>query len=149
MNYYDLAEYRLKSSISLFQSKQYLDVIYWCCLSIELFLKSKLILIDHDSQLEFSHDVISIYKCLANKYGDNQDIENIVKMSRKYFNESRYPYITNINEIYDENFAKMFIQYVLDVKDYIDNTCVVTLDELQVKFRNKNLPKMNLFSKRK
>ena len=121
MNYYDLAEYRLKSSISLFQSKQYLDVIY----------------------------VISIYKCLANKYGDNQDIENIVKMSRKYFNESRYPYITNINEIYDENFAKMFIQYVLDVKDYIDNTCVVTLDELQVKFRNKNLPKMNLFSKRK
>lgn len=80
MNYSDLAEYRLKSSISLFQSKQYLDVIYWYCLSIKLFLKSKLILIDHDSQLEFSHDIISIYKCLANKYGYNPDIEDIVKI---------------------------------------------------------------------
>lgn len=119
MNYYDLAEYRLKSSMSLFQSKQYLDVIYWCCLSIELFLKSKLVLIAQDDQLEFSHDVISIYKCLANKYGHNKDIEDIVKLSRKYFNESRYPYINNITEVYNEDFARMFIQYVLDVKKHI------------------------------
>ena len=40
--------------------------------------------------------------------------------------------------IYDKEFAQSFIGYVEQVKDYIDDDCQPTLDDLQQKF-NKNI----------
>jgi len=38
-----------------------------------------------------------------------------------------------ITDIYDKEFAIRFIQIVADVKEYVDNECASTLEDLQKK----------------
>ncbi len=54
-------------------------------------------------------------------------------LSRKYFNESRYPYAGDIR-VYTRGFADEFIKITDDVKYYVDNECIATEDDLTKKF---------------
>jgi len=55
---------------------------------------------------------------------------------RKFYNESRYPYTNEIN-IYTKEFAKGFIIFIKDIKDYVENECVATTDDLIKKYPKK------------
>ena len=55
------------------------------------------------------------------------DLLRSISMSRKYFNESRYPHGDTL--AYTKEFANMFLAYVDDVKKYIDCECVTDVDD--------------------
>ena len=60
-------------------------------MSVELYLKSALGQVEHEADLETSHDVINIYKCLSKRCKAMEDLLPVVVRCRKYFNEARYP----------------------------------------------------------
>jgi len=123
-----------ESAEILFNNGKYRMAVYNVCLSVELYLKSKLLLVDYEPRLESSHDTINIYRCLTKRFKSSKDLTYAINMCRKYFNESRYPYGTT--EVYTSEFASEFLEYLSDVKFYIDNECVATLDDLKAKFDN-------------
>ncbi|GHU56745.1 hypothetical protein AGMMS49975_20660 [Clostridia bacterium] len=132
MGLYDDAIEELETGIDLIAIGRYRQAIFHFCLSVEQFLKSKLLLIAPLSDLEFSHDVINIYNELRYTYKSTKNMASQIKLCRKYFNESRY---SNSNrDIYTKEFAEQFLQYANDVKSYIDNECAATLDDLVDKF---------------
>ena len=132
MNYYDNAVNWYNSAKFSLKGGFYQQSVSQSCLAVELFLKSKLILIDPDSELDKSHDAISIFKEVSKKYPPREDILPGIRICRKYFNESRYP-LTG-TAIYTKEFAEEFIKYVEDVVDYIDHDCQASLEDLQSKF---------------
>jgi len=46
---------------------------------------------------------------------------------------SRYP--VSGTAVYTEKFAASFRQYVIDIKFYIDNECIATIEDLPNKFK--------------
>ena len=133
MNFYDNAVEVHEVAEALCKIGKYRISVYNSCLAMELYLKSKLHLVEDGDQFEFSHDVVNIYRQLKRRFMPKDDLLKIITMGRKYFNESRYP--SGGTEVYTESFAQEFLGYVKDVKDYIDNECIATIDDLQNKFK--------------
>lgn len=132
MNYYDNALNWYNSAKFSLTGEFYQQSISQSCLAVELFLKSKLILVDPDSELDKSHDSISIFKELAKKYPTRKELLHGIRNCRKYFNEARYPH--SGTDIYTKEFAEEFVKYVEDVRDYIDNECPTSMQDLQNKY---------------
>ena len=136
MDYYNSAVSWLESAKLLESNGYYQQSVSQSCLSAELFLKSRLSIIDPNSELDKSYDSINIFNELKKKYPTNKDLLPGIRLCRKYFTEARYPY--DGTGIYTKEFAQSFIGYVEQVKDYIDDDCQPTLDDLQRKF-NKDI----------
>ncbi|MCL2362485.1 MAG: HEPN domain-containing protein [Defluviitaleaceae bacterium] len=130
MDFYTNAQETEQSAISLLETGQYRHSIFLACLAIELYLKSKLYLVPHRPELEKSHDIIGLYDALCNRYQPKSDLRPNINICRKYFNEARYPYGGSAN-IYTKDFAMEFVNIIADVKDYIDNECMATVEDLQ------------------
>ena len=121
MNYYDNAIDVHESAVILYKNGKYRMSVYNSCLAIELYLKSKLSLVEHPIMLEASHDIINIYRCLLKRFPSSKDLDSIIKFCRKYFNESRYPSMGT--EAYTDEFSNTFLKHVADIKKYIDQEC--------------------------
>ena len=105
------------------------------CLSAELYLKSVLERVEHSVDLETSHDVINIYRCVNKRYKSTKDLLHALVLFRKYFNEARYPAFNSA--AYTKEFCEDFLGYVDLVKNYVDNECQATLEDVQNKFKGK------------
>jgi len=132
MDYYSNAVSWLEGAKLLESNGYYQQSVSQSCLATELFLKSRLSIIDPNSELDKSHDSINIFNELKRKYPTSKDLLPGIRFCRKFFNEARYPY--DGIEIYTKEFALRFIGYVEQVKDYIDNDCQPTIEDLQQKF---------------
>ena len=133
MDFYTNAQETEQTAICMLEACRYRHSIYMSCLAVELYLKSKLHLVPHRDNLETSHNIVSMYNALVLRYPSKKDLLPMIDLCRKYFNESRYPYAGD-NSVYTENFTKEFIKIVCAVKDYIDNECVATIDDLKNKY---------------
>jgi HEPN domain-containing protein len=133
MDFYLNAVETEASALALFNAKKYRHAIYLYCLAIELYLKSRLYLVEYDDDLNISHDIGGLYDTLVTRFKPSNDLHVIIKRSRKYFNESRYPYGGDFSA-YTREFAEEFIETVKSVKQYVDNECVATEDDLKRKF---------------
>ena len=120
MDFYANALETEKSANDLFDSGQYRHSVYLSCLSVELFLKSKLHLVPHRMELEKSHDVIGLYDALLQCHRPKSDMKPMINLCRKYFNESRYPYYGR-TDVYTKAFAQRFIDFIKLIKHFVDN----------------------------
>ena len=75
---------------------------------------------------------IGIYRTIEKRY-PNPALRTLVKLSRKYFNDSRYSNSENF-PAFTESLATDFIEYAQRVKDYIDFDCQASLEDLQKRF---------------
>ena len=132
MNFYDNAAEVHLAAESLCENGHYRMSVYNACLAIELYLKSRLNLVDGWEKYEFSHDVINIYRHLNKRFPAATDLTRGIALSRKYFNESRYPHGDTV--VYTNEFAHNFLDYVTAVKHYIDNECIANINDLKDKF---------------
>jgi len=133
VDYYKLAEEELQVVETLYDAGRYRHAIYHSCMCIEYLLKTKLVQIAPTSEFLDGHDIINIFKVVNSKYKSSKDLRTIVGFCRKYFNESRYPAFGT--EVYTKEFAEEFIQHVKTIKDYIDDECVSTAEDLVNKFK--------------
>jgi len=133
VNFYDNALEVHQSAEILYKNEHYRMSVSTSCLAMELYLKSKLYLTEKGEDYAYGHDAINMYRELANRFGFDKWLFEIVKLSRKYFNESRYPH--GDTAIYTKAFAQEFLGYVADIKDFIDNECIATVDDLKDKYR--------------
>ena len=129
MNYYDNAVEAHEVAELLYKSSKYRFSIYNSCLAMELYLKSRLQLVDNWEKYEFSHDIINIYRHLTKRFISSKNLLKSVTLGRKYFNESRYPH--GDMKAYTKEFAQEFLGHLEDIKNYVDNECVATLDDLK------------------
>lgn len=136
MDYYSNADGWKNSAKDLLTLGHYQQAVYSCCVAVELYLKSRLLIVPHETSLENSHDVINIYNALSVAYGKNIPIEAAMPKIRKYFNESRYP--SNPSIIFNHELADKFLSYVHEVKKYVDTQCIATQEDLLNKFNKKN-----------
>jgi len=132
VNYYKLGEDKQKVAQLTKEAGFYADSIYASCLAVEFFLKSVMNRVPDAEPFEFTHDVINLYYAIKNKYPSSNDLSEAVKFCRKYNNESRYPY--SGTDIFTDDFAAQFLQYVEDVKKYVDEECQATIEDLVNKF---------------
>jgi HEPN domain-containing protein len=133
VNFYDNAAEVHKAAEVLYNNAQYRMSVSNSCLAMELYLKSKLHLTDKGENYAYSHDTINMYIQLANRFKPDENLLQLVKIGKKYFNESRYPH--GDKAIYTKAFAKEFLDYVEAIKSYIDDVCVGNIDDLQNRFR--------------
>ena len=133
MNFYDNAVEVHQAAEILYINEQYRISVSNSCLAIELYLKSKLHLTEKGEDYAYSHDTINMYVQLTKRFKAHDGLFQIVKLGRKYFNESRYPH--GDTAIYTKEFAQEFLGYVEEIKSYIDDVCVGDLTDLQNKFR--------------
>jgi len=133
VNFYDNAIEVHKAAEVLYDNEQYRMSVANACLAMELYLKSKLHLADKGENYAYSHDTINMYIQLAKRYKPDEDLLKLVKLGKKYFNESRYPH--GDRAIYTKAFAQEFLDCVESIKSYIDDVCVANIDDLQNKFR--------------
>ena len=132
MDFYDNAVDVHEAADILYNNGKYRMAVFNACLAIELYLKSRLPLVEYDIRLESSHDVINIYRCLTARFRSLKDLTPMINMCRKYYNEARYPY--EGRDVFTIEFAAEFMGYLADVKDYIENECVATLSDLKSKY---------------
>ena len=133
MDFYDNAADVHETADILYDHKKYRMSVYNTCLAVELYLKSRLSLVEYDARLESSHDVVNIYRCLAKRFRSSKDLMPALNMYRKYFNEARYPY--SGTDVFTQEFALEFQHYLTDIKNYVDTECAATLDDLKKRFR--------------
>ena len=133
MDYYKLAEEEIKSIEVLQTAGQYRHVITHCCMCIEYLLKTKLVQINPASDVLYGHDIINIFKEVQERYTSSKNLISIVRFCRKYLNDSRYP--ASGTAAYTKKFAEDFIRYVTEIKNYIDNECIATEDDLLDKYK--------------
>jgi HEPN domain-containing protein len=133
VNFYDNATEVYLAAKSLCENGHYRMSICNSCLSIELFLKSRLHLVDRREEYEFSHDVINIYRDLQKRFPSKMDLTKVISLGRKYFNESRYPH--GDTTAYTEAFAQEFLEHVANVRSYIDDECNADIGDLKNKFQ--------------
>ena len=120
MNFYDNAAEVHQAAEILYNNKQFRLSIANSCLAIELYLKSKLHLTEKGEDYAYSHDMINMFLELAKRFNPPEELLQIVKLSRKYFNESRYPH--GDTAVYSDKFAQEFLEYVNKIKML---TCIV------------------------
>jgi HEPN domain-containing protein len=133
VDFYTNAQETEGAAIALLDAGIYRQSVYMSCLAVELYLKSKLHLVPHDDELERSHDIVNLHKALLTRYQPKINMSNMITRCRKYFNESRYPYASDVS-IYTKEFALEFVDFVVAVKDFIDNECIATIGDLKNKY---------------
>ncbi|MCL2015983.1 MAG: HEPN domain-containing protein [Defluviitaleaceae bacterium] len=133
MDFYDNAWETEQTAIDLANIGRYRYSVYLSCLASELYLKSKLHLVDHDEELETSHDVIKMLDVLSKRFTTGKNLKNMIKFSRKYYNESRYPYAGDVSA-YTKDFAEQFLEFTAAVREYVENDCLATMDDLADKY---------------
>ena len=90
-------------------------------------------MIDPNNPRLKEHDVIYFYRLLKEKYPKGKNLLSDIRLCRKYHSDVRYSN-TSKPELYDKAFANRLIEIVGDVKEYIDNDCMATLEEMTNKF---------------
>jgi len=134
VDFYDNAWEAEQTAIDLVNIGRYRYAVYISCLATELYLKSKLHLVDHgDDELETSHNVIKMLRVLSKRFPPKKHLKSMVEFSRKYYNESRYPYAGDVS-IYTKDFAQQFLEFTAAVRDYVENDCLATMDDLSDKY---------------
>lgn len=119
------------SANSLLKNEFYQQSIYHYCLAGELYLKSSLHLVPHNSDLEISHDIIGIYSAISRRYEKDSKVTDAVKFMRKYFNESRYP---SSDIMFTQQLALEFSKYANYIKAYIEGKFHISVEELMNNF---------------
>ena len=132
MGYYDALEWQ-GTAIDLEACGRYRGSIYMSCLAVECFLKSKIELIEPNNPRIKEHDTIYFYRLLKEKYSSSKNLTTDIRLCRKYHSDARYSNTPN-TELYNQDFAKRFIQIISDVKEYVDNECIATAVDLLKKF---------------
>ena len=133
MGYYDDALEWEGTAIDLESCGRYRGSIYMSCLAVECFLKSKVEFIDPSNTKLNEHDIIYLYRLLKSRYPSGKDIMGDIRLCRKYHNDTRYSNTTK-TDVYDNVFANRFIQIVAGVREYIENECAATMEDLQKKY---------------
>jgi len=136
MDYYKIAEEPLRAATLLKNDGLYRMSVSMATLAIDLLLKSVLYRLDNTNKLLIGHDHIGIFRIIEKRY-PNPKLRTSVKLSRKYFNDSRYSNSENFPS-FTESLATDFIEYAQQVKDYIDIDCQATLEDLQQRFSKPN-----------
>ena len=133
MGYYDDAVEWEGTAIDMENCGRYRASVYMSCLAVECYLKSKVELVDLKNTKLNEHDTIYLYRVLRSKYPTGKDIICDKRLCRKYHSDVRYSNTVN-SEVYDENFANRFIHIVESVREYIENECTATLEDLKMKY---------------
>lgn len=133
MDLYRNAQETEAAALTLLNAGHYRQCVYFSCLAVELYLKSKLHLVEHHIDLESSHNIIGLYDTLSSRFKSKTNMRPMMVRCRKYFNESRYPYESDISA-YTQTFAKEFTDFLANVRNYIDNECIATMEDLQEKY---------------
>ena len=90
----------------------------------------------HD--LMMGHNHAGILTFIENMYPKKSDIRHATKLSRKYFKDSRYSRAENLS-VFTDDLADEFISYVRLIKNYVDNDCCATLEDLKKRFNKSGL----------
>ena len=133
MGYYDDALEWQGTAIDLEACGRYRGSVYMSCLAVECFLKSQVSIIDPNNTKLGEHDSIYLYRLLKSKYTTDKDLMTDIRLCRKYHNDARYSNTANA-EIYSKEFATRFISIVADVRDFIENDCALSLEDLAKKY---------------
>ncbi|MCL1997695.1 MAG: HEPN domain-containing protein [Turicibacter sp.] len=133
MDFYDNAWETEQTAIDLVNIGRYRYAVYLSCLATELYLKSKLHLVEHEDDLETSHNAIEMLRLLAERFPNGKNLKSMVRFSRKYYNESRYPYAGDVSA-YTKDFAQQFLEFTAAVREYVENDCLATVDDLADKY---------------
>jgi len=132
MDYYKISEEPLNASKSLKKDGMYRMSVCMATLAIDLLLKSVLHRINASSELLIGHNHIGILREIESRY-PKPELRTVVKLSRKYFNDSRYSNNDSF-PTFTEDLAADFIEYAQKVKDYVDIDCKSTLEDLLKRF---------------
>jgi len=133
VGYYSDAEEWRGTAVDMEACGRYRGSVYMSCLAVECFLKSRIEMIDPNNPRLKEHDSIYFYRLLKEKYPTGENLLADIRLCRKYHNDARYS-STHKPELYDKEFANRLIDIVGKVKDYIDNECTATLEDLAEKF---------------
>jgi len=136
MDYYNDALEWQGTAVDMEACGRFRGSVYMACLSVECFLKSKIEMIDPLNERLREHDTIYFYRLLKSKYPTGKDLMTEIRLCRKYHTDARYSGKDNA-EVYDKEFAGRFLQIIVDVKDYIDNNCASSLEDLTKKYERK------------
>lgn len=133
MDYYRLSEEPLQAAVSNKEQALYRMSVSMSTLAIDLLLKSVMYRIDPTHDLIMGHNHAGIVTFIENTYPKKDDVRRVAKLSRKYFKDSRYSRSENF-VVFTEELADDFISYANLIKDYVDNDCRSTLEDLQKRF---------------
>jgi len=136
MDYYKLSEEPLQAAISNKEQGMYRMSVSMSTLAIDLLLKSVLYRMEPTHDLMMGHNHAGIVTFIERVYSKKDVVRRTAKLSRKYFNESRYSRSENF-AVFTEELADNFINYAQQIKDYVDNDCQATLEDLQKKFNKR------------
>jgi hypothetical protein len=70
---------------------------------------------------------------LKEKHPTKVDLSSDIRLCRKYHTDARYSNSAK-PELYTEEFADRFLAIVDSVKEYVDNECAATADDLLRRF---------------
>ena len=138
MDYYKLSEEPLQAAISNKEQGLYRMSVSMSTLAIDLLLKSILHRMEPTHDLIMGHNHVGIVTFIEKMYPKKADIRQVAKLSRKYFKDSRYSRSENLT-VFTEALATDFVEYVRQVKNYIDIDCQATLENLQKRFEKPGL----------
>jgi len=133
VGYYNDALEWQGTAIDLEACGRYRGSVYMACLAVECFLKSKVEIIDPNNVRLNEHDSIYFYRLLKSKYPTGENLMTDIRLCRKYHSDARYSNVHN-TEVYNKDFANRFIKIVENVREYIDNDCASSVDDLVKKF---------------
>ena len=133
MDYYKIAEEPLRAASSLKNDGMYRMSVSMATLAIDLLLKSILYRLDNTNDLLMGHDHIGMLRTIEKRY-PKPELRSVVKLSRKYFNDSRYSNYDNF-PMFTESLAADFVNYAEQVRVYVDTDCQATIEDLKQKFR--------------
>jgi len=129
LGYYDDALEWQGTAIDLEACGRYRGSVYMACLAVECFLKSRVEIIDPNNVRLNEHDSIYFYRLLKSKYPEGKNLMTEIRLCRKYHSDARYSN-TPEAEVYSKEFAQRFIQIIADVREYVDNECASSLEDL-------------------
>lgn len=132
MDYYKISEEPFYASQSLKRDGMYRMSVSMATLAIDLLLKSVLYRVNSSSELLIGHNHIGIFREIEEHY-PKPELRVVVKLSRKYFNDSRYSNKDNY-ATFTESLAADFIAYAQQVKNYVESDCQATAEDLQKRF---------------
>ena len=129
LGYYDDALEWQGTAMDLVACGRYRGSVYMACLAVECFLKSRIEVIDPDNSRLKEHDSVYFYRLLKSKYPTGKNLMTDIRLCRKYHSDARYSN-TSDTEVYSKEFAKRFIQIVADIRGYVDNDCISSMEDL-------------------
>jgi len=132
MDYYKIAEEPFLAAPLLINDGLYRMSVSMSTLAIDLLLKSVLYRLENTNDLLIGHDHIGIFRAIEKRY-PNPELRTLVKLSRKYFNDSRYSSSENF-ATFTETLAMDFIEYSKQIKNYVDIDCQASLEDLEKRF---------------